>query len=356
MRGSHLSAVIVFTLLFTFASLYMTHTAAAHENIGSKSASIITVDEKRIDYYLNIPPEIFSVLEGEYEGNDPYLKKYLSEGVVLSTWDSICTPVEVGEPVLQESGNRIVHMVYKCPREVEDLTVESSLFFDIDDKHVHLVKVADSRNPSKFLHDGTLTMNGDSFKIADVKSPGNATARRAGRFLSLGAEHILGGYDHILFIVLVIFVTVSFGEAVKVITSFTVAHSLTLALAFFGVISLSPSIVEPLIALSIAYIAFENIFKKKYRRRWLLTFAFGLLHGLGFVGPLKEITISKEELLISLFSFNLGIEAGQILIVGILAPALYYLARNEARPLFVRWASACIGVIGFYWFIERTVL
>ena len=117
--------------------------------------------------------------------------------------------------------------------------------------------------------------------------------------------------------------------------------------------SLPASIVEPLIALTIAVVAFENVFQKSFRRRWILIFVFGLVHGLGFVGVLKEITVSKQELLTSLVSFNIGIEAGQILIVSAGLFFMYFVHKTPWSAVFVRWSSVAIGVLGLVWFVER---
>ncbi|HEV8487331.1 MAG TPA: HupE/UreJ family protein, partial [Blastocatellia bacterium] len=180
------------------------------------------------------------------------------------------------------------------------------------------------------------------------------------QFLLLGIEHILTGYDHLVFLLGLLIAGASFKAAAKIITSFTVAHSITLALATLGVVRISPGIVEPLIAVSIIYVGLENIFRREMSRRWLLTFCFGLVHGFGFAAVLSELGIGSGGLAgaaIPLLSFNLGVELGQVVIAGAALPLIWKL-RN--RPSFVaRFVPVCsvlVAVAGGFWLLERTML
>ena len=167
------------------------------------------------------------------------------------------------------------------------------------------------------------------------------------------------GYDHLVFLIGLLIVGASLTEAAKIITSFTLAHSLTLALSTLDVVNLSPAIVEPLIAASIVYVGIENILRRQVKRRWLLTFAFGLAHGFGFASALKELEIARNasRAAVPLLSFNLGVELGQIAIAAAMLPLIWKL---KQRPVFIkRYAPACsllIALAGGYWLIERTLL
>jgi hydrogenase/urease accessory protein HupE len=178
------------------------------------------------------------------------------------------------------------------------------------------------------------------------------------KFLLLGVEHILTGYDHLLFLFGLLLVGGSFRVAAKIITSFTVAHSITLALATFNIVSLPSRIVEPMIAASIIYVGIENIWHRNLDKRWLLTFGFGLVHGLGFASVLRDLGIGTQgtAAIIPLLSFNLGVELGQISIAAIILPIIWSLRR---QPVFVaRWVPACsvvVALLGSYWFIQRTL-
>ena len=169
----------------------------------------------------------------------------------------------------------------------------------------------------------------------------------------LGIEHILTGYDHIAFLLALIVIGLSIREVLKIITAFTIAHSITLLLAATQVVSLNSRIVESVIAFSICFVALENLFKKKVNYRWLVTFGFGLVHGFGFASVLQELIVGKSNLLVSVVSFNLGVEIGQLMIFLVLLPVLYLLKNMvEFRKVTVG-VSLAIFLLGFTWLIER---
>ncbi|MEO7415100.1 MAG: HupE/UreJ family protein [Opitutaceae bacterium] len=180
-------------------------------------------------------------------------------------------------------------------------------------------------------------------------------------FLKLGLHHILIGYDHLLFLFGLIIACRRFATMAVIITCFTLAHSITLALAAFDVVTLSPRVVEPFIAASIVFVGVENlIFRgREPKRRWLVTFAFGLVHGFGFAGALKEVGhgLTGTALALPLFSFNLGVELGQIAVAALCLPVLFLLRRYAA---FERYGppvvSAVVALAGGYWLLQRTVL
>ena len=155
------------------------------------------------------------------------------------------------------------------------------------------------------------------------------------RFLVLGIEHILTGYDHLAFLLAVLLTGGSLLSNARIITSFTIAHSLTLALATFGVVTLPPAIVEPLIAASIVFVGVENLVRRQVARRWLVTFGFGLIHGLGFASILRELGIGAMGVhgAIPLLSFNLGVEVAQISLAALILPVVWRLQRQPAFML-----------------------
>ena len=172
-------------------------------------------------------------------------------------------------------------------------------------------------------------------------------------FIPLGIEHIWTGYDHIAFLLALIVIGLSWKEALKIITAFTVAHSITLLLAAMQVVRLDSRFVESVIALSICYVAVENLFKKKVNYRWLIAFGFGLVHGFGFASALQELIVGKSNLLLSVLSFNAGVEIGQLTIVGIMLPALYLLKKQCELRIITMGTSTAIFMFGFTWLIER---
>jgi hydrogenase/urease accessory protein HupE len=177
-------------------------------------------------------------------------------------------------------------------------------------------------------------------------------------FLRLGIAHIWTGYDHLLFLFGLLVVCRSFRSIVGIISCFTVAHSITLALATLNIVNLPSRVVEPMIAVSIFYVGVENLLRKgaEPRGRWALTFAFGLIHGFGFASVLRELGIGSNGhgIAMPLFTFNLGVELGQVSIAAIVLPIVWQLRKN---PTFVRRGvpilSGIVALAGLYWFLER---
>jgi hydrogenase/urease accessory protein HupE len=172
-------------------------------------------------------------------------------------------------------------------------------------------------------------------------------------FIGLGIEHILTGYDHILFLVSLLMLGGGLKYLLKVVTAFTLSHSVTLSLSVLNIVAVPSQWVECAIALSIAYIAAENLWRTESAGRWKLAFGFGLIHGLGFASALQDLDLPKSNLAISLASFNLGVELGQISIVLVIYFLLSYLRKLPWDLTIRRLVS--VGVIGMslIWFWER---
>ena len=189
---------------------------------------------------------------------------------------------------------------------------------------------------------------------------GAIAARRqpAGEFLELGLRHILGGYDHLLFLVALLLGVSRLRSVVTTVTAFTLAHSVTLSLAVLGFVAVPPGIVEPLIAASIVFVGIENLVRDPGASRWKLTFAFGLVHGFGFAGALRDFGIGSDAagVALPLACFNVGVEAGQIAVVVALWPVLRALnGRPGWRLRFAPATSLAITVAGGYWLVERAM-
>lgn len=196
-----------------------------------------------------------------------------------------------------------------------------------------------------------------------------------GSYIPVGFDHILPqGLDHILFVLGLFFLSTRFGPLLWQVSAFTLAHTVTLALGVLGVVSLPGSVVEPLIAASIVYVAVENIFARGLTRwRPAVVFAFGLLHGLGFASVLSDFGLPEGQVIPALIGFNVGVELGQLTVIALAAFALWLgcLAAKAAKltgveelvseypVMFRAWSvtgSLMIAAIAVYWVIERTVL
>lgn len=326
--------------------------AIAHERIGTFSHAVVSVSGDKVSYYLNLPPAVSTLLRANVGEENNDLIDFFRTEITVTSWEHECPLTNLVHAPPFPSGNRIVELLFQCPKPVSDLTITTTLFLDLDESHTQFVRLAPPDDPRTVLHEAVLTVSNTVFHVADVKTGGSATLERALAFMKLGIEHLLTGYDHILFL-LTIIIGLTFIDSIKAVTSFTVAHSLTMALAFLGALSLPPSIVEPLIAVTVVYVAIENIVRKNIQRRWIWTFFFGLIHGLGFVGALKVITVSRSELVLSLASFNVGIELGQLLVVALALLVLRYIRRFTWSTTFNRVFSACVGLLGILWLGQR---
>jgi hypothetical protein len=182
----------------------------------------------------------------------------------------------------------------------------------------------------------------------------------AGEYAALGFTHILPkGLDHILFVVGLFLLGTRWRPLLVQVTLFTIAHSVTLGLSMLGVVSLPPRVVEPLIALSIAYVAVENLFTTELTPwRGALVFLFGLLHGLGFAGVLGDLGVPAGQFTVALVSFNVGVELGQLAVVA-LAMLAFGWWRSTRLDAYRRWVvvpvSLAIAAVGLYWTAVRAL-
>jgi hypothetical protein len=245
---------------------------------------------------------------------------------------------------------------WSCPQPIEALRVRVRFLEVFGTGHVHLAKIS-------FPGDQV------SQRVAEADSPGFEVERRMGfwaaarRFLQLGIEHIFTGYDHIAFLIGLLLLGGSFKELVQIVTAFTVAHSITLALATLAIVNPTPRVVEPLIAASIIYVAAENLWALRrgtrasaLRHRWMLTFVFGLVHGFGFASVLRELHLPRSGLAAALVTFNVGVEIGQVCIVALAVPLFALLRRTRwFEPMGVRVCSLAVGCLGLTWFVQRIV-
>jgi hydrogenase/urease accessory protein HupE len=210
-----------------------------------------------------------------------------------------------------------------------------------------------SGNPATEWLEGGQT----SSMIAVAARPALDRLGVARRYAALGFTHIVpGGFDHVLFVLGIYLLSGRARSVLCQVSAFTIAHSMTLGLSLYGVIAVPPRIVEPMIALSIAYVAIENIFQSELKSwRIALVFGFGLLHGMGFAGALKDLGLPRQEFVTALLTFNIGVEAGQLAVIGaaFLLVGWQYADRAWYRARIVVPASTLIACAAVYWTIER---
>ena len=217
-----------------------------------------------------------------------------------------------------------------------------------------LTRLTDALVSVKFLDqttfEGLATINSPKFDIPDEVSIYPIS------YFWLGIEHLLSGIDHMLFVFGLLFLVSGTVNLIKTITAFTLAHSITLALSVLDIVSVPQASTEAFIALTIIYLALEVGDEEQYDSTpWLIAFGFGLLHGLGFAGALTEIGINNENLMLSLLFFNIGIEAGQLLVLPLFGIVIYLLKTEKIKIEVNAFASYFIGGLGTYWLIERVI-
>jgi hydrogenase/urease accessory protein HupE len=264
---------------------------------------------------------------------------------------------------VQTDNSQAVHFVLHFPREMSShLSVRSALISRLSRGHRQYVAL--HAENGQLLAEGMLNAGHcvleNVIPVAITSTAQDASISKPhsfASFLMLGVEHILTGYDHICFLLGLLIVGGNLRSTLKIITAFTLAHSITLALTVLNILQIPPRIVEPLIAVSIVYVGVENILRRdNVRRRWLLSFGFGLIHGCGFAAALRELNIGANGggIAMPLLSFNLGVELGQLAIAALVLPVIW---RLKSRPSFsIRLAPACsviVSLAGAYWLIQR---
>ena len=280
---------------------------------------------------------------------------YVSAHIAVTGADGrSCMP---GMPSLASDGDGVLfHNSFSCRDVGGDIVYRSTVLTDTDPAARQVVLIGEGDNaPQALLDAGNTTVT--------LSAPAPSLLSTLERYLVTGIEHIFLGYDHIAFLVAVVLWARRLVPVIKIVTAFTIAHSITLSLATLNVVVIPSAIVEPAIAASIVYVAMENFFTRNIDRRWRITFLFGLIHGFGFAGALREIGLPTNAVATALAAFNIGVEIGQVAIVSIVVPALIVLDRlmavdrtkpARATPL-VYALSALITVLGSYWFVTRVL-
>lgn len=298
------------------------------------------------------------VSDSEREAAKPKIAQLLAEQLSLNLDGNPLQPNQVGKVSYDDQNNAHVELLYPAAPK-QQLILQSKFLSLLPDGHQQflVIKGADE----KIIAEKMLTKQDDQISV-QLSNDGSQTQTSStfSDFFKLGIEHILTGYDHLLFLFALLAVTHKVGPALKIITFFTLAHSITLAAAGLNLLDIPSSIVEPLIAATIIYVGIENIIRGDHPkgRHWL-TFGFGLIHGFGFAGVLREMDISSGDtgILFPLLSFNLGIETGQICIAALVLPMIWWLNNKvEIAEKFLKGCSILVSLMGAYWLLERTLL
>jgi hydrogenase/urease accessory protein HupE len=347
--------------------------AAARGHGSSLSYLELNVRGERVIGALDVPsPELARGLYLDADGDgalgtadllrgQAVLAKWLLGTVRLVADGQPCEGVG-GVPEMQADGLAVVRGTWTCAGPISELVVSTRFAETFGSGHATFARVARGDQARQGLFDDATTELHFSFA-----APG-AWREAAARYLVLGVEHIFTGLDHVLFLLSLVLLGGTLRRVVAVATAFTLAHSLTLTAAALGWASPPSRWVESAIALSIAWVAIENLVLARpaapgspeplaLRLRWALTFAFGLVHGFGFAGVLGELGLPQGHQALAIAAFNAGVEVGQVVILATGWPLLAWAQRRAwYRPAAVRFASVGVLSIALYWFTERAFL
>jgi hypothetical protein len=314
------------------------------------------------------------ISDAEYQTHHDEIREYFLDHVAIGLGSTNWKLTEKSNDVRTHSFGRFVWIVFDvdAPPEIPDqIEAEYRLFFDSIPDHRGFLVI--ERNTKTGVDDNeaipSLLFTPETPRqTTDLTQPLGIAGFRA--FVKHGVWHIWIGFDHVLFLLLLVMTSVlerrgsgwkpagSFSTALlnvaTVITLFTVAHTITLSLAALGVINLSPRWVESAIALSVVLVAANNVRPFFGNRTWAVVFGFGFFHGIGFANVLGYLTQTREALVKTLIGFNVGVEIGQLAIIVVAFPLLYLIREQDAyRKYLMPGASVVIGLIALVWFVER---
>jgi hydrogenase/urease accessory protein HupE len=278
---------------------------------------------------------------------------YIASHVAVATKDGRACPNS--RPNVVPDGDGVsVQLTFDCSSVPGLLLYRSTVLNDVDPGARQVAMIREGTKQSQAL----LDRRDNTVELAANAAP--SLLHVIGSYLEAGVEHIFLGYDHIAFLLAVVLWARRLWPVVKIVTSFTIAHSVTLSLAALNIVRIPAAIVEPAIAASIVFVAVENFLSRDVERRWRITFLFGFIHGFGFADALQEMGLPHAALVPALAAFNIGVELGQIGIVSIILPILFGLDRlmpvkGRAAPA-VYLLSGVIVALGCWWFLARTIL
>ncbi|WP_066065355.1 HupE/UreJ family protein [Neobacillus soli] len=382
---------LVLLSFWLLAFIIFPSNAAAHAY--SASYTKITMDTKQTKIVfsldtlsvLELAPKIdanknFIIEKSEIKKEEHRIEELITEGLTLDNGNKEQTPtVEKIEIVKKETKEFLsVTMIFPAFSPGDTFVFNDGFYFhDTGTNYVNLISASYLGETSEAALQGkdrTWTMlvtevqqeqpSGEGQTVQPNSEqkptvPSQPVKTKASSswfsFLKLGMNHILTGYDHLLFLLALLIARQKFKQIAATITAFTIAHSITLTLTVLGIINIPSGFVEPAIALSICYVALENIFRQKVSYRWAITFVFGLIHGMGFADILKEMSLPKSSLAIDLASFNIGIELVQLAIVVLLLPLLSFIYRSKYSRKIITSVSIIAFLLGAIWLIERIV-
>lgn len=340
--------------------------ASAHQTGASNFVAHVKAEENQIDTLLAFPgrdvademgldfDESGDISSTEISVQFPKLVERVSSKIEVSNDGRPCEVIEEKTSDPRQSVEAFwILKAYRCDAPLSDVRIVNRVMLESPQSYRHFGKI----QLGEEVYTTIFGAEGDTYEIR-VGGPPPPVFEVVKRYLLDGVKHIVFGPDHVLFVLLLVLITTRFKRLVLVITSFTLAHSLTLAAAALEWVSISAGIIEPIIAISIAYMAIETAFREEQPRYLaLVTFAFGLIHGFGFSYVLRDdVGLPTEALIPALASFNIGVELGQLAIVALVFPLRLWMHEKPWERTVMRVICALTFALAMWWVIERTIL
>jgi hydrogenase/urease accessory protein HupE len=329
--------------------------AVAIAHVTATGLAVVEVNGRDVSYRLTVvpselPEEASQLLSRAMAGSRPdaeQLAKKIKRAVVIRVDGEPCRPGRVAVQDVAAGLKAVVGYSLYCPAEPGRLELEEEWTGSFGEHYQTIVTIRSPGGGGEYLlGQGSTRISVDLGAPAPIGLVG---------FIRLGVEHILTGYDHLLFLLALLIGATNFWRVLGIASAFTLAHSITLSLAVLGLVHVPAAVVEPLIAASIVWVAaVENTFGRgRLWRRYAVTFVFGLVHGLGFADALSPLALAGWSLVRALAGFNLGVELGQAIAISLVLPVLLAIGRLARGVTVYRYASLAVAMAGAYWLVER---
>ncbi len=303
---------------------------------------------------------------------DVAMMQAIADGFVVRNNGEPCIPDTGATRSLEAIESEQFEFNYDCHGLLKTLSIEYKLFINEEKTHENFARISLLNRTQNVTFSNnypvhTVPVEAIVRRLAERREAGADVVESSSAFnthyFPVGLKHILHGYDHVLFILALLLLPLTLKRLLGLVTTFTVAHSVTLALSVLGIVTLPPLYVELAIALSIVYVAVETYLVSRcsggqpadsgvWRRRLLTTFLFGLIHGFGFSFILRQMGLG-DQILGSLLFFNLGVEVGQVLIILLAYPLITLLFKRLGYQRCIPWPTAIVGLAGLFWLVQR---
>lgn len=342
--------------LLAVLALLLAAPVLAH--VTSTGLAVLDVDGSRLSYRLTLAAtdqegENGDLLLQAADGNKLAAERVaaaLRQAAQFSIGGEACVPGRIAfQGSRSGDGKVVLDMALSCAKSTGTMVIRDT-WADVLGSHyqtVMTVRLPEQRSVEL------------AFSIERREATVDLAHARTGwlSFIAMGAEHILSGPDHLLFLLALLALAKGVWPIVRIVTGFTVAHSITLSLAALGVVDVPSRVVEPLIAATIVWVALENLLAPAQTRwRWLVAAAFGLVHGLGFASGLTDLGLPREAMVRALIGFNVGVELGQLAFVAVVMPPVVWLSRPERLPRLPQMLSVLVAAMGAVWLVERLLV